>query len=354
MPVFNAERFLDEAIRSILQQTESDFELVIVDDASTDSTPSILRKWTKRDPRIRIFTNSHNLGVAATLNRGLHECRSTFIARADADDIQHADRFSRQLAFMEAAPKIGVCGGPVEFIDEQSVRTSDPIPDLALTNATIRIEMLFGCPFWHTAVMFRRDLVMVEGGGYSQSFKGGPEDYDLWERLSPHTQFANIPEVFSKVRLHKRSVTQCWPAEGFWLYSSVSARALSRYLNRNVAIDEADAVGRLCSYPRPIHAESYAHGKRLLRETFKAVRKRENSEAIRYFRERTAERCMSRSIALAYTQGSLSRKLLTDAGRWNPALIRTSRFAKQALRLAIYLTCRQRLGQIRNRTKHHE
>ena len=112
MPAYNAEKYINEAIDSILAQTFTDFEFIIIDDGSTDSTCAIVESYS--DSRIRFFKNEHNLGVAATLNRGLDLARGEYIARMDADDISLPTRFEKQAAYMDSHPDVVVCGTGVE------------------------------------------------------------------------------------------------------------------------------------------------------------------------------------------------------------------------------------------------
>jgi len=117
MPVYNGERYLNEAVDSILGQTFTDFEFLIIDDASTDKTPEILRSYD--DPRIRVVTNEENLGLSKSLNKGLALARGEFIARMDADDVSYPYRLQVQHEFMTQHPGAGVIGSWAEYIDRK-------------------------------------------------------------------------------------------------------------------------------------------------------------------------------------------------------------------------------------------
>lgn len=201
MSVYNGERFLDEAVDSILGQSFEDFEFIIIDDGSTDSTGPLLDSYRKRDPRVRVF-HQENRGLVASLNRGCEAARGKYIARMDADDIAAKDRLSWQLKFMEGHPKVGVVGGAIEFIDitGKSLRTSvNPAEDRDLRMA------LPDCPFWHPTVFMRKEIITLLGG--YRKIVTDAEDHDLWLRVAEHYQLANLEKVVLKYRLHPYQVT---------------------------------------------------------------------------------------------------------------------------------------------------
>ncbi len=199
MPVYNAENHLAEALDSILTQTYTCFELLCIEDGSTDSSPEILSQYAEKDSRIRILSNGANKGIAFSLNRGLAESHTDLIARMDSDDVSLPERLTLQTKFMNANPTVQVCGGAMEI---QETGALHPLPQ---TDAGIRIHMLWGSPFCHPTVMFRRALI-VSAGGYRESMVPA-EDYDLWARLSrmPECRFANLGNILVRYR--------AWPGE---------------------------------------------------------------------------------------------------------------------------------------------
>jgi len=200
MAVYNGTRFLREAIESVLGQNFSDFEFIIVDDGSTDETPEILASYA--DPRIRVLRNHENLGLAASLNRGIERARGEYLARMDADDISRAQRFARQVGFLEQHPEVILLGTAYEEVDEQGrvVRYGD----LPLANNELQTELLLRNRFCHGVVMMRRKA-LIRAGGYDEAFEQS-QDYDLWLRLAELGEIANLPEYLYAWRRHPGSV----------------------------------------------------------------------------------------------------------------------------------------------------
>jgi hypothetical protein len=211
MSVYNGERFLAPAIESVLRQSFADFEFLILDDGSTDATPAILRDYASRDSRIRPIIRV-NRGLVASLNELLAEARAPLIARMDADDICHPDRFARQTAFLAAHPDHGVVGSWSEDIDEATLPWHIEGDDHPVTHEAFLHNIRHGGPLLvHPAVMYRRDLVLALGG-YHRAFVHC-EDLDLWLRLASVTRIANIPERLIRYRhypdqVSKRHATQ--------------------------------------------------------------------------------------------------------------------------------------------------
>ena len=208
MPVFNGEAFVAEAIESILGQTWTDFELVIVDDGSTDSSPRILESF--RDPRIRVITSPAREGIAQALNRGLAATSASLVARQDADDISHPTRLERQLAFLEANPSVVLVGTQVRVIDARGRVSRPPGWRRPLTHAGIRFQSMFDNPFIHGSVVFRREPV----GFYDTAFRSA-EDFDLWSRVAAHHRVANLPEELVDHRMHADSMAAAFGSDHF-------------------------------------------------------------------------------------------------------------------------------------------
>jgi hypothetical protein len=196
MPVFNGAAYLHEAVESILAQTLANFEFLIVDDASTDATPEILRRYASRDERIRILTNRHNMERSVSRNKAIDLARSELIAVMDADDVSLPDRFEKQVAFMRANPDVVVVGGH-RLLYESGVVLKAP-----LTDGAIRVVLFWMSPFCHSSAMLRRSPCL-RTGGYRQEYVPS-EDYDLWCRLAAMTgwRFANLDEVLLRYREH--------------------------------------------------------------------------------------------------------------------------------------------------------
>lgn len=200
MPLFNAERHVSAAIESILAQTYRDFELLIVDDGSTDRSRTIAQSY--RDPRIRLLINERNVGLPATLNRGLEEARGDFVARQDADDLSDAERLDRQVGVMRARPDLALLGTQAHAIDEDG-RPKRPV-DRPVDEVSIRWYGLFDNPFVHSSVIFRRRLVWNDGlRGYPDTAYA--EDYALWSQLMRRHAVGNLPDRLVTFRVRAAS-----------------------------------------------------------------------------------------------------------------------------------------------------
>ena len=205
LPVYNVERYVAEAVESILGQTLADFEFLILDDGSTDGSLEILRRYADRDPRIRL-TSQPNKGLVASLNELIDLARGEFIARMDGDDISSPERFRRQVNYLRAHPECVLVGSRVRLIDPEG----DPLCDWctiqeheALESTFLRAELVTVVS--HPAIMMRRDAVLAIG-------KYRPfeviEDVNLFLRLSENGRIANVPEALLKYRIHASNISK--------------------------------------------------------------------------------------------------------------------------------------------------
>lgn len=203
LPVFNGERFLADAVESILAQSFVDFELLALNDGSTDGSEQILRKFAERDTRVRVFSRE-NRGLVATLNQLIDASRGELLARMDADDIALPDRFARQVDFMRQHPAVVCVGGATEMIDEKGrYLTTLFMPQ---RNVDIQAKLLAGhAAVSHPSVMLRR-LPMKQLGGYRADFYPA-EDLDLWLRLGEWGDLANLAAPVIRYRLHGGSIS---------------------------------------------------------------------------------------------------------------------------------------------------
>jgi GT2 family glycosyltransferase len=195
--VFNGERFLGEALDSVLDQSFADFELIVVDDGSTDATPEILAEYSARDPRVRTRRQS-NQGVSAASNFGVGLARAPLIARLDADDLALPGRFARQVRFLAANPAVGMVGGQASVIDDEGREVAPARYPLA--DAEIRQALATTTPFIHSAVTMRK-AVLDRAGRYRPAFDDA-EDLDLWLRIAELAELANLPEPVVAYRIH--------------------------------------------------------------------------------------------------------------------------------------------------------
>ena len=202
MAVRDGADHLDEALRSVIGQSFADWELVIVDDGSTDGTAAMLESYRQADSRIRVHAQAPQ-GLADSLNRGLRMARGTYVARMDADDVCLKDRLAVQVASMDASPEVGVCGSWVETFGMGSPKVLRyPIDD-----ASIRSWMLFESVLAHPSVLIRRDLLERHGLAYDRDMPHA-EDYDLWVRAARVTKLANVPQVLLRYRQHAQQVVR--------------------------------------------------------------------------------------------------------------------------------------------------
>ena len=203
LPVFNSERYLRASIESVLNQTFGDFEIIAIDNGSTDGTAPILDGLT--DPRVRVI-HQPNTGLAGTLNRGIELARGRYIARQDADDLSRPTRFEQQVAFMESHPDCALLGtrAAIWMGDQPSGRAHDhPVEDAAL-----RFELLFNNPFVHSSVMLRKSAVEAAGGYSTDARRQPPEDYELWSRLARRHAVANLGDRLTIYREVPASISR--------------------------------------------------------------------------------------------------------------------------------------------------
>lgn len=195
MPVFNGEKFVREAIESVLCQTLQDFEIIILNDGSVDGTLQVISSI--HDSRIRLFSHK-NSGLPATLNKGIALAKAEYIARLDHDDMMLPDRLAKQYTFLEKNRNIGMVGTWAQiYVGEQPVERFHKHPCSA---HAIRLHLLFDNPFVHSSLMIRKSIFEVAGCYAENPDRLPPEDYELWSRFSKYCDLANIPSVLTIYR----------------------------------------------------------------------------------------------------------------------------------------------------------
>lgn len=226
MPVFNGERFLATAVESVLVQTVRDFELIVVDDGSTDGTSAILQRYARADGRVRVVESDHG-GISAALNRGIAAARYEWIARMDADDVAAPDRFARQLAAAAAHPRVVVWGayarhinaaGKVLGVSRTGPTSEDEFRRLRSKGKDVHII--------HPTAMLRKDVV-VAAGGYDGRFDYC-EDFELFDRMAEHGAIVAIPEPLLLYRIHATSISM----ERFFTMRQLAEFVRARHLAR--------------------------------------------------------------------------------------------------------------------------
>jgi glycosyltransferase involved in cell wall biosynthesis len=204
MPVYNAERFLTEAVDSVLAQTFGDFELILIDDGSTDGSRAILNHYAATDPRVRMIRRP-NTGLTKALNECLELARGEFIARMDADDVCMPNRFELQVSYLREHPDVVLVGGSYDLIDAAGRllrHVTQPQDDAALQEICLSGRT----PICHPSAMMRREPT-IRVGGYDEQF-GVAQDLDLWLRLGEVGKIACLPQTLVKYRLHQNSISE--------------------------------------------------------------------------------------------------------------------------------------------------
>lgn len=225
MPAYNVQKYIGPAIESILKQTFNNFELIIINDASTDKTLDTIKTYSKKDSRIKIVDSKERLNIARALNQGITLAKSDIIARMDADDIAFSHRLKLQYTVINASHNIAVVGANVVIIDEAGNEISTrsyPVSSRKLKACLFRYS-----PFAHPVVMFKKRMFR-EVGGYNPAFSP-TEDLDLWFRLGRRYEFVSIPEPLLKYRLFKASSSHKALKELELLVFKIRFDALTKY-----------------------------------------------------------------------------------------------------------------------------
>lgn len=224
MPVYNARRYLRDAIESVRSQTISDFEFLIVDDGSTDSSWELLRSYAKKDKRIRLYRNSPNQGLVGSLNSIISKTRGKYIARMDADDVSLPDRFERQVAILESRPEIVACGGQEYIIDEQGKTIAEKYFP---TDPNTCYNMLMN------VMVIQPPLLMAQGDVFrklrydNHIFKN--DDISMHFKLLKYGKFTNVDGIIFKYRRVQNSLTHKNPKKVYFLALFVRLNAMMKW-----------------------------------------------------------------------------------------------------------------------------
>ena len=204
MPVYNGEKFIKDAIESILNQTFKDFEFLIIYDESTDGTLPIIQEFQEQDGRV-ILINGDKEGISGALNKGIKEAKGKYIARMDADDISLPTRFEKQIIHMKDS-ELDICGGHSLLIDSDG--TINGIGVMPRSHGLCGLSLMFRVPFPHPSVMIRKSFLTDNSLEYGQSKYLIAEDFDMWVRMfSAGAKFGNIDDIVIQYRVLNNSLS---------------------------------------------------------------------------------------------------------------------------------------------------
>lgn len=220
MTTYNGEKYLGSAIASVLRQSLSDFELIVVDDCSSDSTPRILREI--EDCRLRLIHNEHHEGIANALNRAVAAAAGKYVAFQDHDDLSLPDRLQIQCQFLEENPEIGMVGSSCRIIDANGNLVRDVM--VRCNDAELRWCLIWYNPFFHTTLMARRSAITTIRGYSSDPNYRFSEDYEMMSRLAMSYPVANLPQPLACWRTHANSASERNPARQVCSGANISIR----------------------------------------------------------------------------------------------------------------------------------
>lgn len=204
LAVFNGSKFIRSSIESILNQTYTNWELIVINDGSFDDTENILREFEKFDSRISIYSLPENRGLTYCLNMGIAKSKGDYIARMDGDDLMHVDRLKMQVEFLEGNVDYGVVSTAIELIDDMGHRIGIMTPPIE--DREIKAKMVFQNPIAHPTVMLRKKVLENLTSIYRVDYPNC-EDYDLWIRMSIFTNFYCLDAPLLKYRIHPQQIT---------------------------------------------------------------------------------------------------------------------------------------------------
>lgn len=222
--------YLKSAVESVLNQTFSDFEFIVVDDGSTDGSPNIIEEYAKSDSRIIFFKNESNMGITKSLNRGFSAAGGEYIARMDADDISLSTRFEKQIDFMNRHPDVIVCGTWADLIGDGAEKRKKKTWTVELPEREeFRCSLLFGnqASIIHPTAMFRKSMLDRFDIKYDENYPVS-QDYKMWVECSKYAQCSNVPEILFQYRLNNKSVSATASSKQYLMTKKNIKEQLSR------------------------------------------------------------------------------------------------------------------------------
>ena len=237
MSVYNGEFYLRQSVESILCQTFSDFELIIIDDCSTDTTWKSLSEYADRDLRIILLQNKENMGVTKSLNRGLAVAQGEYVARQDGDDVSLPERFEKQVALLDNHPEFVLASCNLELIDYRG-RSIGKLQRACEPDILAWYLLFYNHLGGHSQVMFRRELV-TGLGGYSEKFRYS-QDYELWCRLSEVGKIAVLPEILMQYRSHDKNTSSQKQSEQKMYCLNQLRQNIEKLIDNKISLEEAE------------------------------------------------------------------------------------------------------------------
>lgn len=232
MSVYNGEKFLRESIESILAQTYSDFEFIIIDDCSTDNSVNIVRSY--EDKRIHLVRNEYNMHLPVSFNKGIRLSKGQYIARMDADDISVLNRFDKQVNYLDKHSDVAVVGGGFQAIDADGNELYMHHP---ATGEKIARYCLMPTPLAHPTVMMRRDIIVDNNLFYDERYSSA-QDYDLWQRINKKFKIDNLTDILLKYRIQSNSISIAKRQE----QQDNTYKIISQYSPVKVSYDDVMAI----------------------------------------------------------------------------------------------------------------
>lgn len=240
LPVYNGSQYLSATLSAILSQSFSDFELIIINDGSSDDSESVIKSFN--DPRIKYFSQK-NQGLPATLNRAIGLAQGEFVARQDQDDLSFPLRLEKQVEFLTKNPDVGMVGTNAEIWENND--KTDRLLEHPSDDATIKFNLLFNNPFVHSSVVVRRNVFEKVGLYCEDKSRQPPEDYELWSRVARKCKMANLPDVLLAYREVPNSMSRSGVNPFLNRLITISAENIAFYSGSSIENPEVMATAKL-------------------------------------------------------------------------------------------------------------
>jgi len=250
MPTFNSGAYLQDAIASVLNQTHTNLQLLILDDGSKDDTLTLAGKF--EDSRIEVFSSTENMGQSLQLNKGIQLSKGEYISIMHSDDIMFPGKLAQQLDYLQRNPLIGVCGCNVQLIGDRTDTWLYPEDDQACKDS-----LLVSVPFAHPAVMMRRSILSGMETVYTPGLAAA-EDYDLWVKLANKTNFGNVQQVLLQYRIHDTQLSVVKKQEEEQIVDIIRKKMIAGMLEISQQRD-AENCFRTIYYPNDVNLPDYLY-----------------------------------------------------------------------------------------------